>query len=577
MEKRLLLIAFFSLLLATAASASLDVNLDSSSVDGKNATFQCTVSSTDALTKVELYVDTTGTWAKNKTNDSVESETSAIVSFEIKNIPNGDYIWNCRAYNSTADVAAGTNGSFSVSVADEGYPQFDGPIDNQSFAEDSTLENAFDLDDYFTDDGSLTYSSSGATNVTVTISSGQVSFSSAANWSGTESITFTATDEGSLSNTSNEVLVNVTAVNDAPYYDTIPDLNWTKNTVKTIDLDDYFHDVEGSSLTYNVSTSPDNITVSFSGSDVTLSPDTDWTGTSTIVFSANDSEDTTDSNSVSLSVGLSGNNTAPVISCLGTGVAEITTTESKELTVTASDSDNDTVTMKWYVDDEIAPGQIAKSYNFSRDDTGEYVVKAMASDGTDTSSCSWTITVVELPGEAEDDVEANIEVESILNNETEPKPVCGNDIPEEGENCESCPEDAACAQNEYCSDGVCVTKQPSSTKAILIFVIITILIGIAGFIVYKVTRKKSERHLFNEATTLGKGETKEAPAVDVHDIYNKEDKKPEIKAPKRPKNMKESPLEKYVRVMKEKGFNSKQISEKLKKQGWKDEDFKRLL
>ncbi|MBU4241898.1 MAG: hypothetical protein KKF52_01565, partial [Nanoarchaeota archaeon] len=336
MGKRLLLITFFIIVLSMFVSASLSVTLDSTTVSGRNVTLVCTVNAAvpDSLTKVDLFTNTIGTWHANKTTTSVVGKTTDTVSFTVYNIPNGNYNWNCRAYNSTSSKAAAANGTYTINTA----PLFTGTILTQTFAEDASLSNAFDLDDYFSDTDALTYTSSGASNVQVSISSGAVTLTAAANWSGTETITFIATDTGSLINTSNSVLINVTPVNDAPYYSTIPNLNWTKNTDKTINLNDYFHDVEGSTLTYNVTSVPNNISISFSGSSVTLSSDNNWLGTRTITFIANDSQLTTSSNAVELSVIISGNNTAPTIICFGTGFAKIDTGESQKLSITTSDS-----------------------------------------------------------------------------------------------------------------------------------------------------------------------------------------------------------------------------------------------
>ncbi|MBU4351889.1 MAG: hypothetical protein KKA65_04660 [Nanoarchaeota archaeon] len=578
MGKRLLLITFFIIVLSMFVSASLSVTLDSTTVSGRNVTLVCTVNAAvpDSLTKVDLFTNTIGTWHANKTTTSVVGKTTDTVSFTVYNIPNGNYNWNCRAYNSTSSKAAAANGTYTISVTANTAPLFTGTILTQTFAEDASLSNAFDLDDYFSDTDALTYTSSGASNVQVSISSGAVTLTAAANWSGTETITFIATDTGSLINTSNSVLINVTPVNDAPYYSTIPNLNWTKNTDKTINLNDYFHDVEGSTLTYNVTSVPNNISISFSGSSVTLSSDNNWLGTRTITFIANDSQLTTSSNAVELSVIISGNNTAPTIICFGTGFAKIDTGESQKLSITTSDSQGDTVTIKWYVDNDEVNGETGQSYLFSKDTEGVYIVKAEASDGSETASCLWTVNVTATSESEESGLSAK-DVESLFDDQTQVTE-CGNNIPEKNENCSNCPQDISCGENEVCSEGVCILEKPNNTVAIIIFFIITLLIAIGGFVIFKMTSKKSERHMFNEAVNLDKEGGMEKPSIDVHDIYHREksqSKEPSI--PKRPTAIKETPLQKYIKTMKVKGFQTKEIAEKLKKQGWKDEDFKGFL
>ncbi len=97
-------------------------------------------------------------------------------------------------------------------------PQFNGTIPSQAWNEDSSSSNAFDLDSYFSDaDGdALSYIVHGNSNITVTINSNnQVSFSQPADWYGNETIFFNASD--SINSTkSNDILLIVASVNDAP-------------------------------------------------------------------------------------------------------------------------------------------------------------------------------------------------------------------------------------------------------------------------------------------------------------------------------------------------------------------------
>ncbi len=112
-------------------------------------------------------------------------------------------------------------------------------IPNQSFDEDTTLKNAFDLDNYFSDpDGDfLTYSYSGATNVIVNINpDGTVNFSALANWTGQEEITFVASD-GSLT-AQDAITVTVNPVNPGlnlvlnPSFESTT-LDWADNWLRT--------------------------------------------------------------------------------------------------------------------------------------------------------------------------------------------------------------------------------------------------------------------------------------------------------------------------------------------------------
>ena len=87
--------------------------------------------------------------------------------------------------------------------------------------------------------------------------------------------------------------------------DAIPDQSWDKNTQNTnaFDLDDYFSDPDGDLLTY-VYTSPAYISVTVGENNkVSFDPETGWTGTESIVFTASDGRGgTAKSNTISLSV-----------------------------------------------------------------------------------------------------------------------------------------------------------------------------------------------------------------------------------------------------------------------------------
>lgn len=92
-------------------------------------------------------------------------------------------------------------------------------IPNQSWAGGS-LNNAFDLDDYFTDDNgdNLSYSHSVVDNITVNIdSSNMVSFSSDTGFSGIRNIAFYAFD-GVYNTSSNEVYLNVGVDTEPPQW-----------------------------------------------------------------------------------------------------------------------------------------------------------------------------------------------------------------------------------------------------------------------------------------------------------------------------------------------------------------------
>jgi subtilisin family serine protease len=161
--------------------------------------------------------------------------------------------------------------------------------DSWTFAEDGTL--AVDFGSYVADaetaDSGLTLTRSGNTNVTVSISGMNVTFGAAANWNGTETVTFTVSD-GALT-ASDAVSVIVTSVNDTPTI-VLPD-SWTfaKNGTLTVDLSPYVADIETADSGLTITRSGNtNVTATISGRSVTFGAAANWYGTETLTFTVSD-------------------------------------------------------------------------------------------------------------------------------------------------------------------------------------------------------------------------------------------------------------------------------------------------
>ncbi|NIO76185.1 MAG: hypothetical protein GTN69_09980, partial [Armatimonadetes bacterium] len=105
------------------------------------------------------------------------------------------------------------------------------------------------LDDYVTDvdhaDSEMVWTYSGNTDLAVDITDRVATISTpGADWNGSETITFRATDPGSLYD-EDAATFTVTAVNDTPVVSDIPDQTISEGqTFTTINLDDYVSDVD---------------------------------------------------------------------------------------------------------------------------------------------------------------------------------------------------------------------------------------------------------------------------------------------------------------------------------------------
>ena len=183
-------------------------------VDSRTVTFKCRAIGKD-LVSLRLYSDMSGSWAMNASYSSPVNNTD--VNFIVSDIANGNYNWNCKAIDGLEGIkSASANRSFSIEIPGNSAPVFSGTIANQSWDENTAKTSAFDLDNYFSDvDGdTLTYSSSGSSNINVQIGAGNVvSFSQPNEWFGIENIYFTASDGKGGSASSNHIRLKVNQVN----------------------------------------------------------------------------------------------------------------------------------------------------------------------------------------------------------------------------------------------------------------------------------------------------------------------------------------------------------------------------
>jgi parallel beta-helix repeat protein len=175
------------------------------------------------------------TWAANSDHDVVGYFVYRSFS------PNGTYVErNLEIINETAYTDTGLNEStsyyykvkaiddanlsslfsdyaFGTTISSQGPPELVQIIPETFFNEDSVLNNAFNLNDYFIDPNNdpLHFSYLGNVHIEITINDdGRVTLSSDENWNGEEIVTFYAFD--GIYNTSDTVMITVMPVNDPP-------------------------------------------------------------------------------------------------------------------------------------------------------------------------------------------------------------------------------------------------------------------------------------------------------------------------------------------------------------------------
>ncbi|MEH6395112.1 tandem-95 repeat protein [Pseudoalteromonas sp.] len=212
-------------------------------------------------------------------------------------------------------------------------------------------------------------------------------------FNGSDSFTFIAND-GALDSAPVNVNLTVNAVNDAPVA-TADSVSVNEDSAITISL--AASDIEGDTLTYQISTQPQNGAVTLTGSQAVYQGDSHFFGTDSFSFIANDG--TVDSAPADISVNVTSVNDVPVIS--GTPTLSISEKIAYSFTPTAADTEGDSLTFS------ITNKPSWLSFNgttgllsgtASNSDVGVYSnIIISVSDGMDTVSLpAFNVTVVNV-------------------------------------------------------------------------------------------------------------------------------------------------------------------------------------
>jgi hypothetical protein len=162
-------------------------------------------------------------------------------------------------------VSDGIDSNFTtitITVSNDFPPELISPIPDVSFEEDSILLNAFDIDNYFIDiDDTYLIYTTGHEMINVTINpDGEVTFSAPADWFGSESVTFRASDDsGAL--VESTITVSVIPVNDAPTIAEIPEQEGAQGVIWVLDISEYLFDIDNDIEDLTVSVDSEYVSV----------------------------------------------------------------------------------------------------------------------------------------------------------------------------------------------------------------------------------------------------------------------------------------------------------------------------
>ena len=245
--------------------------------------------------------------------------------------PSSDFSGTDTITYTISDGNGGTDtGTLTITVTAVN----DAPVavnDTATVTEDASLTVITVLDDDTDADGdSLTVSAistSGSGTVAINSDNARINYTPAANFNGTETITYTVSD-GTTTDTGT-LTITVSAVNDAPTIGSIPSLTTPATTDLVIDLvSDYVTDQESNAVISAsfVSAGSGSVAISSDGLSLTYTPATGFSGSTSISFTLNDGANTLSSTiTVSVVNPVVTNACSPTVG-LGTSACAITPT-----------------------------------------------------------------------------------------------------------------------------------------------------------------------------------------------------------------------------------------------------------
>jgi len=242
------------------------------------------------------------------------------------------------------------------------------------------------------DGNSLTYSivSNPSNGSLGSVSGTSVTYTPTANWNGTDTFTYKAND-GIIDSNTSTVTVTVAAVNDVPVTAAVS-ASTNEDTATTITLS--ATDVEGSSLTYSIVSNPSNGSLgSVSGTSVVYTPNTNWNGTDTFTYKANDG--IADSNTATITVTVTAVNDPPT-----TNDESVSTNEDTAINITLGATDVDVIgNLTYSIASNPSNGSVSLSestatYTPNANWSGIDTFTWKANDGTvDSNTATVTVTV----------------------------------------------------------------------------------------------------------------------------------------------------------------------------------------
>jgi Ca2+-binding RTX toxin-like protein len=235
-----------------------------------------------------------------------ENNTLSILSVGAASHGNMQIINDKITYTPTANFFGNDAFTYTISDGNGGFdtktinvnvlPVNDTPVttnDTASTNEETSvlvniLGNDSDVEDGFFPAASITITTQPASGTVAVQSTGKLLYTPNPDYYGQDSFTYTVTDSGGLVSNKSSVSINVINVNDAPKFIIGSNINFTEDTQTIFNVHDYFYDPDGDALSI-VSVSALNGTMSFSGEDITYTPNANYNGVEKLTVTLRDS------------------------------------------------------------------------------------------------------------------------------------------------------------------------------------------------------------------------------------------------------------------------------------------------
>ncbi|SIR00680.1 hypothetical protein SAMN05878282_112109 [Aquipseudomonas alcaligenes] len=264
-----------------------------------------------------------------------ESISGSTLTFTPSANWNGSTTLTYRAIDNNGGSSAPATVSITVTPVNDPPSVSDRLITTNEDTATTVTLNVSDVDLSFEGDSHTweIVSAPNAAHGSASISGNTLTFTPAANWNGTTTLTYRAKDSKGAYSAVKTVTITVNEVNDAPVASN-RNMTTAEDTAGNVTL--VASDIDGDSLTYSLVTPPNSAhgTVTISGNVATFTPKPNWNGTTSFTYRANDG--TANSNTATVSVTVTPVNDGPAVND-----ATLTLDEDTTATLTLAVSDVD--------------------------------------------------------------------------------------------------------------------------------------------------------------------------------------------------------------------------------------------